>query len=172
MNGLLAIIHRDLLLAMRRRTEVLTALFFFVIVTSLFPLGIGVVATLGVMGLAGVPLNPANLIALPLIVGVGVDNGVHVLHDYHEKLPGKLYRLSAATGRGILVAALTTDLGFGTLILARHRGMASMGLALTLGVTFCMFAALVLLPAILRLLDARKLKRPVAMKSDRQKIAA
>ena len=41
MNGLLAIIHRDLLLAMRRRTEVLTALFFFVIVTSLFPLGIG-----------------------------------------------------------------------------------------------------------------------------------
>lgn len=41
MKGLLAVIHRDLLLAMRRRTEVLTALFFFVIVTSLFPLGIG-----------------------------------------------------------------------------------------------------------------------------------
>ncbi len=136
---------------------------------GLFPLAVGVVATLGAMGLAGVPLNPANLIALPLIVGVGVDNGLHVLHDYHDKPPGKLYRLTAATGRGILVAALTTVLGFGTLTLARHRGMASLGLALTLGVTFCMVAALVVLPAILRLLDARKLKarRPALDRRDR-----
>ena len=127
---------------------------------GLFPLVIGIVATLGVMGFAGIPLNPANLIALPLIVGVGVDNGVHVLHDYAEKAPGKLYRLGSATGRGIAVAGLTTILGFGTLILARHRGMASLGLALTLGVTFCMIAALVLLPALLRWFDERKLRAP------------
>ncbi|QEL13209.1 MMPL family transporter [Limnoglobus roseus] len=140
---------------------------------GLFPLAVGIVATLGVMGLAGVPLNPANLIALPLIVGVGVDNGVHVLHDYADRLPGRLYRLSAATGRGITVAALTTVLGFGTLTLARHRGMASLGLALALGVTFCMVAALVLLPAILRLADGVKLKRPVkVVRREREKVAA
>lgn len=126
---------------------------------GLFPLAVGIVATLGVMGLAGVPLNPANLIALPLIVGVGVDNGVHILHDYAERLPGKLYRLSAATGRGITVAAMTTILGFGTLTLARHRGLSSMGLVLALGVAFCMAAALVLLPALLRLVDARSLRQ-------------
>lgn len=129
---------------------------------GLFPLAVGVVLTLGVMGLCGVPLNPANMIALPLIVGVGVDNGVHVLHDYRGRRPGSAYRLGAATGRGVLVAALTTVLGFGTLMTARHRGMASLGLALTLGVTFCMVAALVWLPAVLRLLDERARRRDAA----------
>jgi uncharacterized protein len=129
------------------------------VMLGLFPLLVGVGMTMGVLGVLGVPLNPANLIALPLIVGVGVDNGVHVLHDYADRVPGKLYRLGAATGRGILVAALTTILGFGTLTLARHRGMASLGLTLTLGVTFCMIAALVLLPAVLRLRDDLKLRQ-------------
>ncbi len=122
---------------------------------ALFPLAVGVALTLGVMGLCGVALNPANLIALPLIVGVGVDNGVHVLHDYRGRDRRVPYRLGSATGRGVLVAALTTILGFGTLMVARHKGMASLGLALTLGQTFCMLAALVLLPALLRLIDER-----------------
>jgi hopanoid biosynthesis associated RND transporter like protein HpnN len=135
------------------------------VLLGLLPLAAGMTMTLGVMGLSGVPLNPANLIALPLIVGVGVDNGVHVLHDYADKRSGTLYRLGAATGRGIMVAALTTVLGFGTLMLARHRGMASLGLALTLGVTFCMLAALVVLPAVLRMADARRMRsRPVVVR--------
>ena len=129
---------------------------------GLFPLAVGVVLTLGVMGLCGVALNPANMVALPLIVGVGVDNGVHVLHDFRGRDRKRAYRLGAATGRGVLVAALTTVLGFGTLMIARHEGMASLGLALTLGVTFCMVAALVFLPAVLSLLDAGTRKREVA----------
>jgi hopanoid biosynthesis associated RND transporter like protein HpnN len=142
----LAAIVLVLTLDFRRTREVLL---------GLFPLAVGAVLTLGVMGLCGVPLNPANMIALPLIVGVGVDNGVHVLHDYRNRPRGRPYALGAAVGRGVLVAGLTTVLGFGTLITARHRGMASLGLALTLGVTFCMIAALVWLPALLRLLDGR-----------------
>ena len=133
------------------------------VLLGLFPLAVGVVLTAGAMGLFGVPLNPANLIALPLIVGVGVDNGVHVLHDHRAGRPGTPYRLGAATGRGVLVAGLTTVLGFDTLMTARHRGMASLGLALTLGVTFCMMAALVWLPAVLRLLDERRLRKPVVV---------
>jgi hypothetical protein len=130
---------------------------------GLFPLAVGVVLTLGVMGLCGVSLNPANMIALPLIVGVGVDNGVHVLHDYRARRAGVPYRLNPATGRGVLVAGLTTVLGFGTLIAARHAGMASLGLALTLGVTFCMFAALVLLPAVLRVREREVTTMPMPM---------
>lgn len=126
---------------------------------GLFPLAVGVVMTLGVMGLCGVSLNPANMIALPLIVGVGVDNGVHVLHDYRSRPPGVVYRLGAATGRGVFVAALTTVLGFGTLVTARHAGMASLGLALMLGVSFCMLAALVFLPAVIKIRDERRLRR-------------
>ena len=150
--GLLALaaIVAVLLLDLRRVVDVLLAL---------APLGAGALVTLGAMGLFGVPLNPANMIALPLIVGVGVDNGVHVLHDYRARRGRVPYLLGAATGRGVLVAALTTVLGFGTLTTARHVGMASLGLALTLGVSFCTAAALVGLPALLRVLDERRLRR-------------
>src|SRR4029079_11570333 len=112
--------------------------------------------TLGAMGLCGVSLNPANMIGLPLIVGVGVDNGVHVLHDYRSRRRGRSYLLAATTGQGIAVSALTTVLGFGTLMAASHRGLVSLGLVLALGGTFCMAAALGLLPAALRLLGDRR----------------
>jgi hypothetical protein len=129
------------------------------VLLGLFPLAVGIVFTLGLMGLCGVALNPANMIALPLIVGVGVDNGVHVLHDYRARDRRRAYRLGAATGRGVLVAGLTTVLGFGTMLIARHEGMASLGLALTIGVSCCMVAALLLLPALLHLCDRVRLKR-------------
>src|SRR5262249_38212353 len=67
---------------------------------ALAPLAMGVLASLGVMGLLGVPLNPANMIAFPLILGVGVDNGVHVLHDYLGRRAGQPYTLNRTTGRG------------------------------------------------------------------------
>lgn len=118
---------------------------------ALAPVALGLIFTLGAMALLDVPLNPANLIAFPLILGVGADNGVHVLHDYRNRRPGKAWCLDCATGRGILIAALTTILGFGALMIARHRGLASLGLVLTLGVACCLFAALVFLPGMLGL---------------------
>jgi hypothetical protein len=123
---------------------------------ALLPLGIGGAVTLGVLVILNVSLNPANMIALPLIVGVGVDNGVHVLHDYRARQKGQLYQISGSTGRGILVTALTTILGFGSLMTARHQGMASLGLTLTIGVSSCMFAALVILPAVLQLRTVKR----------------
>lgn len=127
---------------------------------ALLPLAMGLVATLGFMALFGVPLNPANMIAFPLILGVGADNGVHVLHDFRGRDRTRRYRLSHATGRGIMVAALTTILGFGTLMIAQHRGMASLGLILTVGVTCCMTTALVFLPALLYVMGKRD-KTPI-----------
>ncbi|MCS7046157.1 MAG: MMPL family transporter, partial [Gemmataceae bacterium] len=123
---------------------------------ALLPLAMGLLASLGIMALCGVHLNPANMIALPLIMGVGADNGVHVLHDFRDRVRGQRYALSYATGRGIMVAALTTILGFGTLMIAQHRGLASLGLALALGVTMCMVSALVFLPALLGLISQRR----------------
>src|SRR5262249_19536534 len=123
---------------------------------SLAPLAMGLIAALGVMGLCGLPLNPANMIAFPLILGVGADNGVHVLHDYLSRSRGHVYTLNHSTGQGIMVAALTTVLGFGTLMISCHRGLAGLGLVLTLGVTCCMLTALVFLPAVLRVLSTRQ----------------
>lgn len=137
---------------------------------ALLPLAMGMVASLGVMALCGVALNPANMIAFPLILGVGADNGVHVMHDYRDRNRRKRYALSYATGRGIMVAALTTILGFGTLMISQHRGMASLGLVLTLGVSTCMLTALVFLPALLGVISRRRLQTktpelPMALKS-------
>ena len=62
---------------------------------ALAPLMMSVVLTLGILGLFGIPLNPANMIAFPLILGVGVDNGVHVLHDYLIRKARRAARRSA-----------------------------------------------------------------------------
>jgi predicted RND superfamily exporter protein len=124
------------------------------------PLAMGIVVAIGCLSLLGVSLNPANLIAFPLILGVGADNGVHVLHDFRNRRRGVRYQLSYATGRGIMVAALTTILGFGTLVIANHRGLASLGLALTLGVTACMLTALVFLPALLGVVSVPRVPKP------------
>jgi uncharacterized protein len=101
------------------------------------------------MALFGIPLNPANMIAFPLILGVGVDNGVHVLHDYLLRRAEGLSTISYPIGRGVLVKALTTMIGFGTLMISSERGLAGLGFILTLGVGCCMVTALAFLPAVL-----------------------
>ena len=123
--------------------------------------------TLGIMGLCGVVLNPANMIAFPLILGVGVDNGVHILHDYLIRRREGKNSISHAIGRGVLVKALTTMIGFGTLMLATERGLAGLGFILTLGVGCSMVSALVLLPAVLRLLPVRP-SQPAAVQTRRR----
>jgi hypothetical protein len=127
---------------------------------ALAPLAMGMVMTLGIMVLAGLPLNPANMIGFPLILGVGVDNGVHILHDFLIRRREGLSLVSYAIGRGVLVKALTAMIGFGTLMISTQRGLAGLGLILTLGVGCCMLAALVFLPAVLGALRPIKEETP------------
>ncbi len=129
---------------------------------ALSPLLLAVLFSVGLLSLAGFPLNPANMIAFPLILGVGVDNGVHVLHDYLLRRAEGRPSISHAIGRGVLVKALTTMIGFGTLMISTERGLAGLGLILTRGVGCSMLAALVFLPAVLHLLEKRK-HRPAAL---------
>jgi uncharacterized protein len=126
------------------------------LLVAVAPLALGVLCTLGLLGLFGVPLNPANMIAFPLILGVGVDNGVHVLHDHLLRRAEGRSAISHAIGRGVLVKALTTMIGFGTLMISSERGLASLGFILTLGVGCCMVTALVFLPAVLGLLASKR----------------
>jgi hopanoid biosynthesis associated RND transporter like protein HpnN len=126
------------------------------VLIALTPLVMSVLLTLGVLGLFGVPLNPANMIAFPLILGVGVDNGVHVLHDYLIRRVEGHSTISHAIGRGVLVKALTSMIGFGTLMMSSERGLAGLGLILTLGVGCSMLSALVFLPAVLHFVARRR----------------
>jgi hopanoid biosynthesis associated RND transporter like protein HpnN len=119
------------------------------------PLVMGALITLGTMALCGWPLNPANVIALPIVVGVGVVNAVHVMHDYLLRRGRPGYCLNRAIGKGLLVSALNTVLGFGTLMISSHRGLVSLGFMLALGVFCCMAMGQVFLPAVLNLLSRR-----------------
>jgi hopanoid biosynthesis associated RND transporter like protein HpnN len=126
------------------------------------PLSIGVLQTFGLLGMFDIPLNPANLIALPLILGIGVDYGVHIVHEFRES-EGP-YRMSAGTAVAVLVDALTTLVGFGSLMVASHQGLQSLGRVLSLGVTCCLFTSLVMLPAMLTWLtrNRRPAEQPAA----------
>jgi len=117
------------------------------VLLAAFPLLLGMLQTFGLMGILNIPLNPANLIALPLIVGIGVDYGVHIVHNFLEQ--GGKYRISAATAVAVLVDAVTTIIGFGSLMIASHQGLQSLGRVLTLGITCCTITSLVVLPATL-----------------------
>ncbi|QDU39122.1 Membrane protein YdfJ [Maioricimonas rarisocia] len=116
--------------------------------TLLPPLGGGFLM-FGTLGLLGLHLNPANLIVLPLILGIGVDDGVHVIHDF--RLQRGRYRTSPCIINGITLTSLTSMIGFGSMIAASHQGLSSLGLVLVIGVGSCLFVSLVTLPAILTL---------------------
>ncbi|MCS6851152.1 MAG: MMPL family transporter [Gemmataceae bacterium] len=143
------------------------------VLLALVPLALGLVVSLGIMGIFNLPLNPANMIALPLILGVGVDNGVHVLHDYLLRRAEGRRTISCPIGRGVLVKALTTMIGFGMLMICRQRGLVGLGLILTLGVGCCMVAALVFLPSVLYpLAPRRRVELPIPLPLPQQRQAA
>ncbi|GAA4427116.1 MMPL family transporter [Bremerella cremea] len=116
---------------------------------ALTPVAFGMLMLFGIQGFADIPLNPANMIVLPLILGIGIDDGVHVVHDFRRQ--GKGYLLGASTATGVIITSLTTMIGFGALMLAEHRGLASLGRVLTIGVACCLFTSLVVLPCLLKL---------------------
>ncbi len=122
--------------------------------TAVAPLLMGMTFALGIMGLFGVPLNPANMIALPLVLGVGVDNGVHIVHDFLSRKAEGQFQLSRAIGQGVLVKALTTMISFGTLMISTQPGLAGLGFCLTLGVASCMVSSLIFLPALMQRREA------------------
>ncbi len=114
---------------------------------AMLPLGLGMLQLFGILGLLKIPLNPANTIVLPLILGIGIDDGVHVVHDFRRQRGP--YRMSASTASSVVITSLTTMVGFGSLMIASHRGLQSLGRVLTIGVSCCLFTSLVMLPALL-----------------------
>jgi len=105
----------------------------------------GVGMTLGAMPLLRIDVNLANFFAIPMLIGLGVDSAIHVIHRAKEDPAGL-----SATVRAVGFTALTTAIGFGALVFADHRGMRSLGAVMLAGSLCCMYAACVLLPLFLR----------------------
>jgi predicted exporter len=105
----------------------------------------GVLIMLGLLGPLGLSLNLANFFAVPMLLGLGIDSAIHVLHRWKRDPEGLPATLTATAFTGV-----TTAIGFGALILADHRGLASLGWAMLIGSISCVVVAVVVLPALLR----------------------
>ena len=113
----------------------------------LLPLMLASLFTAAATVIFDVPFNFAKIIALPLLFGLGVDSGIHMAHRLHEieREGGDL--LGTSEAKGVFYGALTTVFSFLSLALTSHRGTASMGLLLSIGLMLTLICALVVLPA-------------------------
>jgi predicted RND superfamily exporter protein len=130
---------------------------------SLAPLAVGLVWALGAMSLLGFELNFFNAFVITMIIGIGIDYGVHMIHRFHELrrrtakdtsdtyTPANMVEELAETGKAVIVAALATAVGFGSMSTSHYPGLRSMGYLAVLGALSCALVAITLLPAVMSL---------------------
>jgi hypothetical protein len=97
------------------------------------------------------PINFANIIALPLLLGLGVDNGIHMVEKLHHSLSEEQNIYQSSTARAMFYGALTTASSFAGLAFSPHQGIASMGLIITMGIFWIMVCTFIILPALSKL---------------------
>jgi len=143
--GFWALASIALLLAMtlRRAVDVLL---------TLTPLILTALVTLGICAAIGMPLNFENIIALPLLIGIGVAFNIYFVMAWRS---GAVNLLQSSLTRAVLFSALTTGTAFGSLWLSQHPGTSSMGKLLALSLACTLLVALLFLPALLGSVRAR-----------------
>ncbi|MED5463424.1 MAG: MMPL family transporter [Myxococcota bacterium] len=160
--------HSSMILAGFKRAAMLAVVFILLLLLydfrkpslallALTPTTVGWLWMLGIMASWNIPFNVANIVVLPLVLGIGIDAGVHMVHRYEEsrRLNEGVARLSdllSGTGSAVVLASVTTIVGFAGLMIADYGGMKSLGLVMVLGISCCLGACLLILPAILILL--------------------
>jgi predicted RND superfamily exporter protein len=116
-----------------------------------------VAAMHGIMSLLNMPFNSINIMALPVILGIAVDDGVHMVHRFIAE-KGDVGRTLAGSGRSVVLTSLTTIAAFASLAFTRHRGLASFSILLVIGVTLALIISVVLLPMLLKQVEKKLLK--------------
>ncbi len=117
----------------------------------LAPLLLGAVLTVAAMVALDISFNFANVIVLPLLFGIGVDSGVHLVHRSKMRMSKDELLLGTTTARAVFYSAITTIVSFGTLAFSSHRGVASLGVLLTIGMLLTVICNLIVLPALIEL---------------------
>lgn len=129
------------------------------VLLAILPLFYGSLMMLGIMAALGIKLNMVNVIALAVIIGIGVDDGVHLIHRWRDEGMGGLRIASSRVGYAILVTSITTMIGFGSVGLFPHRGMASLGYVLFIGVGACFVSTILVLPLFASFFEKRIMKK-------------
>jgi len=101
-------------------------------------------------------LTVVNVMGIPLIIGIGIDDGVHIIHRWRREGKGKLRTIFSSTGKAIFLTSLTTMLAFSSLIFSVWRGFGQLGGALAIGVGACFFTTVIILPAIIGFIEKEK----------------
>jgi len=120
---------------------------------TLVPLLAGFIWMVGAVAVLGLQFNPANIMTLPLLVGIGVAYGIYVVQRYREDGDARVFGKS--TGRAVVLSGVTTMVGFGSLMIGKHQGIFSLGAVMSIGVLACLLTSLTLLPALLELARRR-----------------
>lgn len=123
---------------------------------AMIPLIMGVFWMVGLMGLFGIKLSVVNIMGLPMIIGIGVDDGVHVVHRWRIEGKRKIAQVFSTTGKAILLTSATTMLAFGSLVFSVWPGFASLGVAMFVGVGACFLSTVIVLSGILGALERKK----------------
>jgi len=127
---------------------------------ALIPLVVGTSLTVTLMWLLKLPFNQANVLFVPLILGEGIEFGIIILARWRVEESARAITLPASTAKGVALAALTTTLGFGSLMVSGHQGTFSLGLLATVGSLSVLLASLSILPAFLRLMERSYGRQP------------
>jgi predicted RND superfamily exporter protein len=161
-RALIDVIGRD-----GRNAAILTIFVVFVLLSidfrnvghaliAMIPLLAGMVWMVGIMHLIGRQLDVVNIMAIPLILGIGIDDGVHIIHRWRREGRGSVKTVFASTGKAILLTSLTTMLAFGSLIFSLWRGYGSLGTALLIGVGACFITTIFILPGIIGWIERKR----------------
>ncbi len=132
---------------------------FFISLLSLSPLFISLVWLLGSLTLLKEPLNMMNIFVLTMIIGIGSDYGIHIVHRYRESTRKDFRRIINESVKGVIIATLTTIAGFGSLYASSFPGLKSIGLVALLGTSFSCLNGICFLLAVLSLLSKRKRRK-------------
>jgi len=126
---------------------------------AMIPLALGVFWMLGLMNLTGILLSMMTVMGVPLIIGIGIDDGVHIMHRWRIEGNGRIRTVYSSTGKAILLTSLTTIFAFGSLMFAVMPGFGLFGGALFLGVGACFLTTAIVLPGILGIIDRKNSKK-------------
>ena len=124
-------------------------------VIAMIPLAFGIFWMVGMLYLSGQMLTIMNMMGLPLIIGIGIDDGVHIIHRWRSEGKGKIRTVFSSTGKAILLTSLTTMLAFGSLFFSIFPGWAQFGAALFMGVAACFLTTTLIIPGIIGFIERK-----------------
>jgi uncharacterized protein len=127
-----------------------------------FPLYLGITCLIGAMKVFDLKLNFFNIVVLPNLLSIAVDNSVHLFHRYQEEGRGSLAHVVRTTGFAAVVATLSNAAGYGALLIAQHGGLHSLAVMAIAGVCCTFVGTTLLFPGLLALLERRHGNKPTA----------